>query len=81
MAGKLTHSQLRVLRGLAEMHRKHPANTYGFNPTFMGPLAAAICRRALAPKGLVHLNRIQGNHIRYFLTGEGWVVVAVHEAA
>jgi hypothetical protein len=70
MSGKLTHHQRTMLKVLADMHDAHPANTYGFNPTW-NERAARAWRTSLAEKGLVNLNRISDFHIRYSITPAG----------
>lgn len=70
MGNKLTKAQTRALEWLAALHEKFPQNDYGFNPTYRAG-DAATCRRSLAAKGLVHLNRLSDHHIRYSITDAG----------
>ena len=75
MQSRTTVAQIRALKWLAEMHEKFPTNDYGFNPTRRA-MEAATCRRTLAPRGLVHLNRVAEGHIRYSLTDAGRAALA-----
>jgi hypothetical protein len=77
--GKLTHHQMTMLQVLADLHDKHPGNTYGFNPTW-NERAARAWRTSLATKGLVHLNRLSDFHIRYSITDAGRAALSKKEA-
>jgi len=68
---KLTEAQRRALALLGALHDRHPRLAYGFNPRSFGGGRNAATARALANRGLVHLDRISERHIRYRITDAG----------